>query len=82
MPVPLVAYGLDLGPKGIPYVWTIIKSLAAGFVLWVLKTYFGGARNTAERNMHSKVVMITVSACGKNIRYFTEADAHRVERLA
>jgi len=61
MPVPLLSYMFDVGVAAIPYLFTIGKIFTAGFLLWLLKTYFGGARNTAARNMHSKVVIITVS---------------------
>lgn len=60
MPVPLVAQYFNEGLSSVPYTYTALKLALAGAVLWVLKTFFGGARNTSERNMHSKVVMMTV----------------------
>jgi DMSO/TMAO reductase YedYZ heme-binding membrane subunit len=61
MPVPLLAEGFNRGLSGIPYAWTILKSLPYLFILYLLKLYFSGAKNTSERVLHGKVVMITVS---------------------
>lgn len=61
MPVPLLAEVSDRGISGIPYVWDLIKLLPWLAVLYLLKVYFGGAKCRAERVMHGKVVMITVS---------------------
>ena len=60
MPLPLVAQLFEIGPGQIPYLWTFLKLIPCLGAIALLKIYFGGARNTAERNMHSKVVMITV----------------------
>ena len=60
MPVPLLAEGFERGLSGIPYAWTLIKSLPFLAVLFLLKLYFGGARCRSERLMHGKVVMVTV----------------------
>jgi hypothetical protein len=60
MPVPLLAEGFNRGLSGIPYAWTILKSLPYLFILYLLKLYFSGAKNTSERVLHGKVVMITV----------------------
>lgn len=60
MPIEIASTALFEGIDKVPLAWPIIKSLPWLAVLWLLKTYFGGARNTSERNMHSKVVMMTV----------------------
>ena len=60
MPVPLLAEGF-WGNLSIPYGWTILKSLPFIFIVYLLKLYFGGAACRSERNMYSKVVMVTVS---------------------
>lgn len=60
MPIPLLAEGF-WGNLSIPYGWTILKSLPFVFVGYLLKLYFGGAKCQSERNMYSKVVMVTVS---------------------
>lgn len=60
MPVPLLAEGF-WGNLTIPYGWTILKSLPWLLVVYLLKLYFGGATCRSERNMHSKVVLVTVS---------------------
>ena len=61
MPVNILAQALDQGIDSIPYGWTILKAVSVIAVLYVLKWYFNGANNSSERNMHSKVVMVTVS---------------------
>lgn len=60
MPVEIVSKAAFEGLDSIPFLWTAIKAAPFLALLWILKTYFGGARNTSERNMHSKVVMMTV----------------------
>ncbi len=60
MPVPLLAEGFGRGLSGIPYAWTIIKSIPLLLVIFLLKLYFGGAKCRSERLMHGKVVMVTV----------------------
>lgn len=60
MPIPFVAAVVRDGlPFGISY-WSVIKVTTAIAVLTAVKWYCGGAANTAERQMHSKVIMITV----------------------
>lgn len=60
MPVPLISQTLSDGLSSIPYAWTVAKTLPWLLVIYLLKSYFGGAVNRSERLMHSKVVMITV----------------------
>jgi hypothetical protein len=61
MPIPAIGHFLlDGGFFDLPHIWTAIKTIPLLFLLYVLKIYFGGARNTSERDMHSKVVLITV----------------------
>ena len=60
MPIPLVAEILDGGLSKIPYAWTVLKTVLWLALIYLLKTYFGGASNRSERVMHSKVIMMTV----------------------
>ena len=60
MPIPILAQVLQDGISTVPYAWTIIRTVPWLLLLAALKYYFGGARNTSERLMHSKVVMVTV----------------------
>lgn len=60
MPIPLLSQGLFEGLSTVPYAWTVLKTVPWLLVAYALKGYFGGAANGSERNMHSKVVMITV----------------------
>lgn len=60
MPVNIIAQAFAEGIDSIPYGWTIIKAVVVFVVIYVLKWYFNGANNGSERNMHSKVVMVTV----------------------
>jgi len=61
MVVPLLAEGLGRGITNIPHLASIIKAVAFVGLISILKTYFGGAICKSERDMHGKVVMITVS---------------------
>lgn len=62
MPIEIASKAFFDGLESIPIVWRGIKITGWLILIWLLKTYFGGARNTSERNMHSKVVLMTV--CG------------------
>jgi hypothetical protein len=63
MPIPFLAEVVFNGiPGGISF-WTVIKGFLAVVVLGAMKWYCRGASNTSERQMHSKVVMITVGRC-------------------
>ena len=62
MPLPILAEALFKGPSSVPLAIPILKAAAWLVLVYVLKTYFGGARNTSERLMHSKIVMITVNS--------------------
>lgn len=62
MPIHIIAQGFFEGIASIPYGWTAVRVIPCLAVLYMLKWYFNGIANTSERNMHSKVVMITVSA--------------------
>lgn len=61
MPIPIIIHGLYKGIDEIPYFWTVLKVGATGLVIGGLKKWFGGAVNGSERNMHGKVVIVTVS---------------------
>lgn len=61
MPVHILGQLWESGFSSVPYGWTLLKVLPAIAVVYLLKLYFNGAVNTSERNMHSKVVMMTVS---------------------
>jgi hypothetical protein len=61
MPIPLLTQGFSEGFSSIPHAYLVLKAAACLTVLALLKVYFGGARNHAERLMRSKVVMVTVS---------------------
>jgi hypothetical protein len=60
MPLPLLAEAIWRGLSAIPYGYTVVKILPWVAVIALLKYYFGGARNSSERVMHGKVVMVTV----------------------
>jgi small-conductance mechanosensitive channel len=60
MPIPIIYHGVEGGISAIPHVFTILKAAAVVAVVALLKYFFGGARNTSVRLMHSKVVMVTV----------------------
>jgi small-conductance mechanosensitive channel len=83
MPIPLIAQGIQEGIGSIPYAWTVIKTAPWLLLLAALKYYFGGARNTSERLMHSKVVMVTVRILNSRYpEYYANSYTSRVVHLA
>ena len=68
MPIPLVAEVFQEGLSKIPYAYTVLKTLPWCGGIYGLKRYFAGALNHSERNMHSKVVIMTVSYQNLKIR--------------
>lgn len=60
MPIGILYQGFTEGLSSIPYGWSIAKVTSVIGVLYLLKWFFNGATNLSERNMHSKVVMVTV----------------------
>jgi hypothetical protein len=60
MPLNILATGFFEGFDRVPFGWTAIKVIPCLAIVYLLKWYFNGAVNTSERNMHSKVVIITV----------------------
>ncbi|KAJ4380742.1 hypothetical protein N0V86_004103 [Didymella sp. IMI 355093] len=64
MPIGILHQGFTEGLDSIPYGWPIVKVASVFGVLYLLKWFFNGANNTSERNMHSKVVMVTGGTAG------------------
>lgn len=60
MIIPLIAEAIFNGiPFDIDY-WYILKIVALIAAIVLVKLYCRGATNTAERQLHSKVVIVTV----------------------
>lgn len=81
MPLPLIAEGVFGGWRAIPYIGLVLKVAPWLVLIFILKRWFGGARNKSERLLHSKVVMITVhppyryiylvlTASGRHVRHW------------
>ena len=60
MPIPFLGHIYLEGLSSVPYIYPVLKTGACLSSVALLKRYFGGARNKAERLMHSKVIMVTV----------------------
>ncbi|KAL2833142.1 hypothetical protein BJY01DRAFT_94539 [Aspergillus pseudoustus] len=71
MPIPLITKGITEGLSSIPHIYTVLKVVPWLLLIVALKYYFGGARNSSERLMHSKVVMVTggTSGIGASVVY-------------
>ncbi|PLB49003.1 NAD(P)-binding protein, partial [Aspergillus steynii IBT 23096] len=67
MPIPIITQGITEGISSIPYAYSILKLIPWILVIAALKYYFGGARNSSERLMHSKVVMGGTSGIGASV---------------
>ncbi|KAF1821710.1 NAD(P)-binding protein [Dissoconium aciculare CBS 342.82] len=64
MPVYIALQAIFEGIDSIPYIWPIIKTIPWIVLLWILKVFFSGASNLAERKMHGKVVLVTGGTSG------------------
>ncbi|KAE8450445.1 hypothetical protein EG329_006520 [Mollisiaceae sp. DMI_Dod_QoI] len=64
MPIHFLAEAVYTGIPWLPNGWTILKLTVATVVISLIKWYSMGASNTAERQMHGKVVMITGGTSG------------------
>lgn len=60
MPLHIAAGALFGGVDKVPYLLPALKTAPWLVLLYLLKMYFSGTSNTSERNMHGKVVMVTV----------------------
>lgn len=60
MAIYIAVQALFDGIESIPWIWPLLKTAPWLFFLWLLKTFFQGAKNTSERQMHGKVVLVTV----------------------
>jgi len=64
MVLPFFRAAIFEGIPGLPNVWTIAKvALAIGFIV-LIKLYSRGVRNTSERKLHGKVVLLTGGTSG------------------
>lgn len=59
MPIHFAAEVIVKGIPWLPSFWNIGKAVLAITIVGLLKWYSMGASNTAERQMHGKIVMIT-----------------------
>lgn len=66
MPIPLLGDLVFKGVHSVPFAVPILKTLPCLLIVYLLKIYFGGARNTSERLMRSKIIMITVPLPSKS----------------
>lgn len=67
MPIHIFAQVAFDGLSAIPYGWTIAKVVSCSALIYLLKWFFNGAVNGSERNMHSKVIMVTVRSPFPNL---------------
>lgn len=64
MPIHFAASALSSDLPWLPSVWTILPAIALVAVVALLKWYSMGATNTAERQMHGKVIIMTGATSG------------------
>ncbi|KAK5121754.1 hypothetical protein LTR85_004629 [Meristemomyces frigidus] len=64
MPVYIGAKVLFDGLDSLPFIWPILKAIPWLGALYLIKWFFSGASNGSERNMHSKVVLVTGGTSG------------------
>ena len=59
MPIHFLAEAVYKGIPWLPNGWDTLKIILATALVGLIKWYSMGATNTAERQMHGKIVMIT-----------------------
>ncbi|KAM3424251.1 hypothetical protein BST61_g11209 [Cercospora zeina] len=64
MAIYIATQALFDGIDSVPFLWPLLKAAPWLFLLWLLKTFFQGAKNTSERNMHGKVILVTGGTSG------------------
>ncbi|EME41091.1 hypothetical protein DOTSEDRAFT_158206 [Dothistroma septosporum NZE10] len=64
MAIYIAAQALFDGFDSVPYLTRLLKLAPWLLLFWLVKTYFQGARNLSERNMHGKVVIVTGGTSG------------------
>jgi NAD(P)-dependent dehydrogenase (short-subunit alcohol dehydrogenase family) len=64
MPIHFLAEAVWIGIPWLPSGWNMLKITLATAVIALIKWYSMGASNTAERQMHGKIVMITGGTSG------------------
>lgn len=60
MAIYIIRTAFNDGIGSVPFLWPIVKALPWLFLLWAIKFFFSGVSNKSERNMHGKVVLVTV----------------------
>lgn len=60
MPIPFVVHILQHGVENAPWLLPAVKVLPWFGLIYLIKSYFAGYTSKAERNMHGKVILVTV----------------------
>jgi hypothetical protein len=72
MPIPFFVESVYNGLPNVQSLFSVLKALLWLVLIYFLKIYFGGAKNTSERLMHSKVVMVTVRSYNEGPKLLTD----------
>lgn len=65
MPIPILRKAFAEGFDSVPFIFPLLRSAPWLALLALVKWYFAGAHNPSERDMHGKVVLVTVSSPGQ-----------------
>lgn len=60
MPIPFFIHIVQDGFQNALWLLPVAKVLPWLGLIWLIKTYFAGYTSKAERNMHGKVILVTV----------------------
>jgi hypothetical protein len=60
MAIYIIRTAFNDGVGSVPFLWPILKSLPWLILLWAVKFFFSGVSNKSDRNMHGRVVLVTV----------------------
>jgi hypothetical protein len=60
MAIYIIRTAFNDGVGSVPFLWPILKALPWLILLWAVKFFFSGVSNKSDRNMHGRVVLVTV----------------------
>jgi hypothetical protein len=60
MAIYIIRTAFNDGIGSVPFLWPIIKAIPWLILLWAVKFFFSGVSNKSDRNMHGRVVLVTV----------------------
>lgn len=64
MAIYIIRTAFNDGISSVPFLWPFLKAIPWLVLLWAVKFFFSGVSNKSDRNMHGRVVLVTVRTVG------------------